>query len=132
MMRSPSRNRSVSCTRSLLAGDSPEHGTDRHAKATEISLAENIACHHFAGSKDVARRTPVAHYDLGRAIPAHSQVREGDSRTQRVAQKRRCVEPLRPMCLGGREIARTAIIEHQRIESSGHDSTVEAIDSRLK
>ena len=46
MIRLPSATASMGCTCGLPSGDAPEHGSDRHAKSSEVSLAQNIARRH--------------------------------------------------------------------------------------
>src|ERR1700722_6041786 len=68
---------------SLPTGDTSENGSDRHAEAGQIALAENAARHDFTGSEKVFDNVAILHDDLGALVHLHAEIGESDARTQR-------------------------------------------------
>src|SRR5947209_7044214 len=91
--RSPSAIRSAADgTSSLLSGNPSENRTDGHSEPGEITLAQNIAGHDFTGSENVAVRSKTLNF--GSLVHLHAEIRERNSRAQRIAVKRRLVDAL--------------------------------------
>src|SRR3954465_14280096 len=74
----------------LRPGNAPEYRADRHAHARDISLSEDVAGHDFAGCINIRRRHAVIHDDASVLVHFQAEIRECDSRTQRISPERRC------------------------------------------
>src|SRR5207244_8668934 len=110
-------------TSSLLSGNPSENRTDGHSEPGEITLAQNIAGHDFTGSENVAVRSKTLNF--GSLVHLHAEIRERNSRAQRIAVKRRLVDSLGPMRLRRGQTGGVAIIKNLVIEGARADCVVE-------
>src|SRR3989442_3233128 len=129
--RSPSEIGSVTCgTRGLPSGDTPEHRTDRHSEPGQVALTENVARHDLARRENVGVRSQALR--LSSLIYFHSEIRERDSRPQRIAVERRPVNSLRPVRLWWMDTFRAAVIQSLVIETARLYCSIEFKDDVLE
>src|SRR5208283_884408 len=105
-------------TRGLPARNVPERGADCHADAGDVSVAQYVAGHDFAGGKDVGRRPVVAQDNLRTFVDGHTQIGKRDAGAQRVSEKRWRIDGPRPMRLRRHKSLRRAIVENGVIEGA--------------
>src|SRR6202165_77387 len=104
--------------RGLLARDAPERGADGHADSSDVTLAQHVAGHDLACSKNIMGRAIVLQDHLCLLVDRNAEVGERDAGSQWVCKKRRRIDGPRPMRLGRRQSLRRAIGEHGVIEVS--------------
>src|SRR5262245_47752036 len=116
--------RSVTCrTRSLPSGNPAEHRADSHAEPGQVTLPDNIAGHDFACGEDVGSGAKPLHFGL--LVHLHSEIRERDSRPQRITVERRPVDSEGPMRFRRSESFSVAIIENLMIKRTRPHGSVE-------
>src|SRR6202158_6259587 len=116
----------------LPARDPAEHGSDGHAEAGQVALAEDVAGHDLAGRPQVLHRAAVLHQHPRALVDADAQAGEGDAGAQRVAQEGRGGEGPGPVRLGRGEPRGGAIVEGVAVEAARLHGGVELLDRRLE
>src|SRR6266481_1841313 len=102
----------------LPARDPAEYGSDGHAEAGQVALAEDVAGHDLAGRPQVLDRAAVLHQHAGALVDADAQVGERDAGAQRVPEKGRGVDGAGPVRLGRGEPRGGAVVEGVAVEAA--------------
>src|SRR5439155_24257656 len=87
-------------SRRLPAGDASEDGPYRQAEPAEVTLPEDIACHHLPGRPKTRQLSAGPIQDPRPAIDRHAQIGEGDAGANWIGPKRRPLDAERPIALG--------------------------------
>src|SRR5436309_15666773 len=96
--------------RGLFACDATERSADGDADSGDVSLAQHVAGHDLASSKNVMCRTIVLQDHLCPLGDCNTEVGERDAGSQWVGKKWRRIDCPRPMRLGRRQRLRPAIV----------------------